>query len=427
MSSNSSEGARSGEDTNNNVRLITSKRSYNVKISDFAFYSLKIRKLTEIDKVPAKINLSPYDDTAVRTLVGYINGDDQSNINISFYALADLLDLARSLFIINLLRQLENALMVVASQSTDGLLQSLIIVGKERLISGGLLSRRKIEELAAASFPRIATHRNIGQIPPIIFANLIARCDLNVKSEMDVVDAGLVWIWKQKDRLAASQLVFSRIRTAFLSPGDRSTIRQRVKALSEGEKAASIFSCSIVLPLVASVLSSSHCRRCCMIKEHADNRFARCGVPQPSDDNKVNFDKLPISDPRALESKKVLKKKKSRKSSRDKQRSHSSRGHSSPHRSHGFSSSAHSSRSSKHRSSRKSSKKSSKKAQQKHSQHSSKSKKKKNSKSQSSTHSSKKRSSRMSSKSSRSKHSSKYHRGSPLSRTFIFIIIHQSS
>ncbi|VDM36425.1 unnamed protein product [Toxocara canis] len=283
-------------------------------------------KLTEIDKVPAKINLSPYDDTAVRTLVGYINGDDQSNINISFYALADLLDLARSLFIINLLRQLENvrykivlfcfiplepssinismALMVVASQSTDGLLQSLIIVGKERLISGGLLSRRKIEELAAASFPRIATHPNIGQIPPIIFANLIARCDLNVKSEMDVVDAGLVWIWKQKDRLAASQLVFSRIRTAFLSPGDRSTIRQRVKALSEGEKAASIFSCSIVLPLVASVLSSSHCRRCCMIKEHADNRFARCGVPQPSDDNKVNFDKLPISDPRALESKK---------------------------------------------------------------------------------------------------------------------------
>lgn len=61
-----------------------------------------------MDKVPTKINLSPYDDMAVRTLVGYINGDDQSNIDISFYALADLLDLARSLFIINLLRQLEN-------------------------------------------------------------------------------------------------------------------------------------------------------------------------------------------------------------------------------------------------------------------------------------------------------------------------------
>lgn len=68
------------------------------------------------------------------------------------------------------------------------------------------------------------------------FVIMLYRCDLDIKSEMEVVDAGLVWIWKQKNRLAASQLVFSRIRSAFLSPGDRSTIRQRVKALWEGEK-----------------------------------------------------------------------------------------------------------------------------------------------------------------------------------------------
>ncbi|VDK42441.1 unnamed protein product [Anisakis simplex] len=340
----SSYSGRSGDDTNNNVRLVTSKRTYNVKISDFAFYSLKIRKLAEMDRVPQKINLSPYDDVAVRTLVNYIKGDDQSNIDISFYALADLLDLARSLFIINLLRQLENALVGVASQNTAGLLQALIIVGKERLISGGLLSRRKIETIAASQFPQLAQHRNIGQIPAIIFANVIARCDLNVKSEMEVVDAGLKWIWRQKNRLAATQLVFSRIRTAFLSPGDKSTIRQRVKSLPDGEKVirfvhsttnknrqitiyfkissinradcstliSSTTSSSFirvplvdgsvlgqmkvfqVLPLVASMLSSSNCRRCCMNKEHVDVHCIRCGVPQPSDDNKVNFDKLPL-------------------------------------------------------------------------------------------------------------------------------------
>uniref|UniRef100_A0A914ZGG6 BACK domain-containing protein n=1 Tax=Parascaris univalens TaxID=6257 RepID=A0A914ZGG6_PARUN len=391
MSSGSSEDVQSGEDTNN-VRLITSKRTYDVKISDFAFYSLKIRKLAEMDKVPTKINLSPYDDVAVRTLVGYINGDDQSNIDISFYALADLLDLARSLFIINLLRQLENALMSAASQSTDGLLQSMIIVGKERLISGGLLSRRKIEALAASAFPKVARHKNIGMIPAIIFANLIARCDLDIKSEMEVVDAGLVWIWKQKNRLAASQLVFSRIRSAFLSPGDKSTIRQRVKALWEGEK---------VLPLVASMLSSSHCRRCCMIKEHIENRSIRCGVPPPLDDNKVNFDKLPLSIPSALAPKKVSKSTKPRKLQKSQKK-----GHSSKRRSSSRGSSAHSGTSHTNRSSGKSSKISSKRAHRKRNRHS-------NQSSNKTRRSSKKRSSQQK---SHSRHSAKQHRISSRSR-----------
>lgn len=53
---------------------------------------------------------------------------------------------------------------------------------------------------------------------------------------MDVVDAGIVWIWQQKKRLINSVLVFSRIRSVMLSQGDRNTIRERLKTLPNGEK-----------------------------------------------------------------------------------------------------------------------------------------------------------------------------------------------
>ncbi|VDK66418.1 unnamed protein product [Gongylonema pulchrum] len=56
---------------------------------------------------------------------------------------------------------------------------------------------------------------------------------------MDVVDAGLVWIWRQKKRLVSSVLVFSRIRTSLLSQGDRATIRECLRALPNGEKVRS--------------------------------------------------------------------------------------------------------------------------------------------------------------------------------------------
>lgn len=62
------------------------------------------------------------------------------------------------------------------------------------------------------------------------------RCDLNVGSEIDVVDAGIVWIWQQKKLLINSALVFSRIRSAFLSHGDRKTIEELLKTLPNGDK-----------------------------------------------------------------------------------------------------------------------------------------------------------------------------------------------
>ncbi|VDO18072.1 unnamed protein product [Brugia timori] len=63
----------------------------------------------------------------------------------------------------------------MASQKTDSLLQALIIVGSERSIYSGLNVRQKIEKIAAAKFHDIVQHRFFGHIPPIIFANIIAR------------------------------------------------------------------------------------------------------------------------------------------------------------------------------------------------------------------------------------------------------------
>lgn len=61
-----------------------------------------------MNRVPTRIDLTPYDEKAVKTFVDYVHSDDQSNLKLSFYALADLIDLARSLLVPGLLKQLED-------------------------------------------------------------------------------------------------------------------------------------------------------------------------------------------------------------------------------------------------------------------------------------------------------------------------------
>uniref|UniRef100_A0A0N5D7P9 ROK family protein n=1 Tax=Thelazia callipaeda TaxID=103827 RepID=A0A0N5D7P9_THECL len=131
--------------------------------------------LWEIGHLPNHINLSSYDVHAVKTLIGYIQNEEQKNIKLSFYALADLLDLSRSLLIPGLLKQLEAVLIDLATQKIDALMQALIIVGGERSICGGLAARLKIEAIAAAQFHVLVAHKLFGYIPPIIFANIISR------------------------------------------------------------------------------------------------------------------------------------------------------------------------------------------------------------------------------------------------------------
>uniref|UniRef100_A0A0R3RGJ6 BACK domain-containing protein n=1 Tax=Elaeophora elaphi TaxID=1147741 RepID=A0A0R3RGJ6_9BILA len=225
------------ENTDKLIELIASDAKYRIKLQQFKKYSLKIRKLYQIGRLPKFINLLAYDEHAVRLLVGYMQNEDQRNITLSFYTLADLIDLSRSLLMLRLLKQLEQNLIEIASQRTDSLFQALIIVGSERSIFGGITARQKIEKIAAMKFQDIVKHRLFGYIPPIIFANIIARCDLNVGNEMDVVDAGITWIWQQKKPLMSSALVFSRIRSALLSRGDRNTVQERLKTLPNGEKA----------------------------------------------------------------------------------------------------------------------------------------------------------------------------------------------
>uniref|UniRef100_A0A1I8EH35 BACK domain-containing protein n=1 Tax=Wuchereria bancrofti TaxID=6293 RepID=A0A1I8EH35_WUCBA len=278
--------SKCNEGTDKKIKLIATEEKYRVKLQQFTICSLKIRKLLKIGRLPKYINLSAYDKNAVRALVGYIQNENQRNITLSFYALADLIDLSRSLLMLGLLKQLENILVKMASQKTDSLLQALIIVGNERSIYGGLIVRQKIEKIAAAKFQDIVQHRLFRHIPPIIFANVIARCDLNIEKEINAVDAAIIWIWQQEKPLVNSALIFSRIRSAFLSDGDRNSIQERLKTLPNGEK---------MIPFIMTTLTSTFCRRCCIIKEHIDKGLIRCGIPKPRNDTAIDLRKLPLS------------------------------------------------------------------------------------------------------------------------------------
>ncbi|VDK84370.1 unnamed protein product, partial [Litomosoides sigmodontis] len=283
-STKESRSSKGNESTDKEIELIVSKVKYHIKLQQFAKYSLKIQKLQETGCLPNCINLSAYDKQAVKILVRYIRNVDQKGITLSFYTLADLIDLSRSLLMLRLLQQLEQILVELASQETNALIQALIIVGSDRSIFGGIAARQKIEKIAAVKFHDIVQHKLFGCIPPVVFANVIARCDLNVRSEMDVVDAGIVWIWQQKKLLISSAFVFSRIRSALLSRGDCRTIEKLLKTLPNGDK---------MIPFIMTTLASTSCRRCCVIKEHVDKGMIRCGAPNPSDDATVNVRKLP--------------------------------------------------------------------------------------------------------------------------------------
>lgn len=43
-----------------------------------------------------------------------------------------------------------------------------------------------------------------------------------------------------------------------------------------------------------TTLSSTFCRRCCVIKEHVDKGMIRCGVPDLYDDEAVDLRSLPL-------------------------------------------------------------------------------------------------------------------------------------
>ncbi|VDN06701.1 unnamed protein product [Thelazia callipaeda] len=45
-----------------------------------------------------------------------------------------------------------------------------------------------------------------------------------------------------------------------------------------------------------TTLSSSFCRRCCIIKDHIDKKLIRCNVPIIPDDTVVDLHKLPLSE-----------------------------------------------------------------------------------------------------------------------------------
>ncbi|VDN45598.1 unnamed protein product [Gongylonema pulchrum] len=50
-----------------------------------------------------------------------------------------------------------------------------------------------------------------------------------------------------------------------------------------------------LIPIVTTTLNSSHCRRCCVIKDHLDNNLVRCGVPNPFTDKTVDLGRLPLA------------------------------------------------------------------------------------------------------------------------------------
>ncbi|GMS99671.1 hypothetical protein PENTCL1PPCAC_21846, partial [Pristionchus entomophagus] len=116
----------------------------------------------------------------------------------------------------------------------------------------------------------------------------LCRCDLHVKSEVQVVDAMLLWLAGQPNPPSVVPSLFYLIRHAFLHSIQKAFIVERARALRFPED------------VIGTIERCFECRngaRICVLKEHYEAKFVRCGIADASQLDAKNPD-MPLSIPR---------------------------------------------------------------------------------------------------------------------------------
>ncbi|GMS87813.1 hypothetical protein PENTCL1PPCAC_9988 [Pristionchus entomophagus] len=277
-------GSKSKGSRADTIKLSCGSDVYYVNARHFAACSNLIKKELAVNAHARSVDLRAFDKTTVRVLAEYIESK-RIKTDCSFYSLAELLKLSKVFEMENLRSQLEKFITVIAGNDLATLHQVLLIIG---ITSVTRPTERMILERAARNFAELAAQNTFQRIPFNVVISLFARCDLNVKNEVQVVDAMLLWLAGQPNLPTVVPSLFYLIRHDFIHPIQKAFIVERARALRFPED---------VINIIERCFECRNGARICVLKEHYEAKFARCGIADASHLDAKNPD-MPLSIPR---------------------------------------------------------------------------------------------------------------------------------
>ncbi|GMT18104.1 hypothetical protein PFISCL1PPCAC_9401, partial [Pristionchus fissidentatus] len=266
------------------IKLSCGQDVYYVSARHFAACSSLIKKELAVNAHARSVDLTKFDKTTVRVLAEYIESK-KIKTDISFYSLAELLKFSKVFEMDNLRAQLEKFITVIAANDLSTLHQVLLIIGITPVTRP---TERVILERAAKQFIELATANTFQRVPFNVAITLFARCDLNVKSEVQVVDAMLLWLAGQPNLPSVGPALFYLVRHDFLHSIQKAFIIERARALRFPDD---------VVSMIDRCFECRNGARICVMREHYEAHYARCGIADPSQQDAKNPD-MPLSLPR---------------------------------------------------------------------------------------------------------------------------------
>uniref|UniRef100_A0A915PRV0 BACK domain-containing protein n=1 Tax=Setaria digitata TaxID=48799 RepID=A0A915PRV0_9BILA len=260
------------------IVLRTRRRNYLIKVANFAKHSEKISVLMKRGNVPPMIDLSCYNIGAVRTLTDFVAGVDQRNLRLGDNILTDLLQLARifrmhqftSLIVEHVIEKVENG-------PPSNLLLALNLVSSDWSMFLHVNEASALVNSAVENIKEVATSTFFYILPAAVLVMLYSRCDVDVSSELELSQRLIRWLKKMVRTDGDAEMLFSCVRTPFLSPKDREIIRDKCIGLTKS-----------MISVIENTLNSPRNHRCCVIREHIERRYPRCGIPDSNNYFRIN-------------------------------------------------------------------------------------------------------------------------------------------
>ncbi|VDK28604.1 unnamed protein product [Gongylonema pulchrum] len=255
----------SNSDKLKKIIIHSHKDAFAVDVDLFEKYSNKIKRLNQQDKVPKTLDFSNYDVKAVATFVDYMATGGRTKTRITTSILGDLMEIARVLEMKQLYEKIEEFILVSAVKSPQFLMHALTMISKEMLLNTSLGG--KVIDIAVSEFPRIAKSSPFSEVPLDVVLRILDRCDLNLETEYDVVEAAISWLTAKPDRVHSSYLVLSCIRIINLTPEQRVDLHSLISTMPNYART--------VMAFAHYAFNNTNSHRVCVLAEHAS--YKRCG------------------------------------------------------------------------------------------------------------------------------------------------------
>uniref|UniRef100_A0A914YWR2 BACK domain-containing protein n=1 Tax=Panagrolaimus superbus TaxID=310955 RepID=A0A914YWR2_9BILA len=268
---------RGEKDLPDEIILHTYNKNFSVKVDCFVKHSVKIRELVDRKNLPRIVNLTTFNVSSVKIFVKYIHCGQLTGFRLVSHRVLDLLQIARIFHVYGLIDAVAKYLVSTIGPKFDTVLMlNLLVITSDWSMTLNENLRSTIYTVAANNFIQLWNSANFPKIPFSILILLFNRCDLNVKDEFEV--ATLILQWLEFTKRSDSQcLALTRIiRSGLLTQKQKKEIIVR---LSISAKSGKNFS-----KIFEKVLHSPRSQRCCVIEDHINVGYKRCGIPSWNED-----------------------------------------------------------------------------------------------------------------------------------------------